>query len=113
MKKKNVYRKEDPSINFRLPKELKIQIQEAAISKNQTTSIFLRDHMESFLSGELIENELAKNVEDTFMNSTEFLQLVVWIFIKRNENEYVEGDRIWQDKYISTIKSIDNQLPWS
>lgn len=111
MEKKITFHKEDPSINFRLPKELKIQILDAAKLNNQTVSNYLREHMESFLSGELYQKEIAEYEAESFINTNEFLQLVVWTYQKRNENKHVVTDIINQDYYISTIKSIGSQLP--
>ena len=111
MAKKQRIKNEDPSINFRLSPELKKWITNEAISENKTVSNYLRDHLTSFKDGSLYKNEIAAYKSNSFMNSTEFLQLVVWVYKKREEYSYEEKDAIWQDKYIHTIKSIGNQLP--
>ena len=102
----------DPSINFRLPDELKIQILKEADFNNQTVSNFLRDHMSSFLNGELFETVVAGYENRAFINSTDFLQLIVWVYKKKGEYNYTAEDKVKQENYISTIKLIGNQLPY-
>ncbi len=111
MAKKIKIKNEDPSINFRLPEALKIQIYKEAAILNKTVSNFLRDHLEEFLNGTLYEKEIQEYKSDSFINSTEFLKLVVWVYKKRNKSDYEEKDALRQDDYISTIKSIEGQLP--
>jgi len=112
MARKQKIKNEDPSINFRLPEELKLQIYKEASLMNKTVSNFLRDHLLEFMNGSLYEKEIAEYKSNSFINSTEFLQLVVWIYKKRNDNKHKIEDSIKQDDYITTIKSIGEQLPW-
>ncbi len=111
MAKKIKIKNEDPSINFRLPEALKIQIYKKAAIENKTVSNFLRDHLTEYLDGSLYEYEIEEYKSDSFINSTEFLQLVVWVYTKREKNDYEETDVNRQDDYIATIKSIGDQLP--
>jgi hypothetical protein len=104
-------RKEDPSINFRLPKELRVRILKEADFHNMTVSEYLRDHMETFLNGDLYREELEYYENNAFINSTEFLQLVVWMYQKRKDNVYSELDKQFQNRYIETIKKIQDNLP--
>jgi len=111
IKKSSLLHKEDPSINFRLPIELKVRILKDADFHDQTVSNYLRDHMQSFLSGELYEEEIAEYEDQSFIKSIDFLQLVVWLYKKRNEREYTPEDTLKQDNYISILKAISNNLP--
>ena len=104
-------KKEDPSINFRLPQELREKVLQKAAIENKTVSNYLRDHLESFLSGKLIEDAIAPYVRHKFINSNEFLQLVVWIYQKRHEKKYTEDDKFNEVNYIRTLKKIDQFLP--
>ena len=45
MVKKYKIKNEDPSINFRLPEELKVNIYKRVSLENKTVSNFLRDHL--------------------------------------------------------------------
>lgn len=110
-KKSSLLHKADPSINFRLPIELKVKILKEADFHHQTVSNYIRDHMQSFLSGKLYEEEIAQYENHSFINSTDFLQLVVWMYKKRDENKCTQEDTLKQDIYINTLKSISKDLP--
>ena len=101
---------EDPSINFRLPEILKDQITRKANIENKTVSNYLRDHLEKFVNGSLHEKEVAHLKGKTFKNSTEFLQLVAWVFAKRSKRECKTSNQVL-NRYIETIKRIDDNLP--
>lgn len=100
---------EDPSINFKLPENLKDQITREANLENKTVSTYLRDHLEKFIDGSLYEKEVADFKLKSFKNSTEFLQLVTWVFAKRSNNE-CKTSNVVLNRYIETIKRIDNNL---
>lgn len=108
---KKSLRKEDPSINFRLPKELRTRILKEADFHNMTVSEYLRQHMETYLNGDLYREKLEYYENNAFINSTEFLQLVVWMCKKRKEEDFDELDKKHQDKYINTIMKISDNLP--
>lgn len=97
------------SINLKLSDELKEKIKSKAESKQQTVSQYMRDLLSNYYDGSLCKNEIAKNERKEFINSTEFLQLVVWIYSKRKSNKYRERDKNIE-KYIRTLKKIEEHL---
>ena len=109
MKKKSI-NNEDPSINFRLPKELREQIIQEAQLLNSTVSNYLRNHLDDFFSGKLYEKEIVFDQELKLINSAEFLQLVVWVFSKRR-NEKCTSTNNELNSYIRTIKKLEGILP--
>jgi len=112
MAKKQKIVNEDPSINFRIPQELKNRIHKEAALKNETVSTYLRDLLTEFLDGRLFENEIAFYEDKSFINSTGFLQLVIWMYRKKTEKKCTSTARQLED-YIQTLKSINMQLPLS
>ncbi|WP_223034871.1 hypothetical protein [Hanstruepera marina] len=110
MSKKNPIKNSDPSINFRLPKELKASIEEKAQEKNQTSSAYLRDLLESVLNGDYCYKEQVKDRVESFLYSKEFLQLMIWIYRKKEIGE-LEIEKNELDRYIKTLKNIDGHLP--
>ncbi len=109
MKKKSI-NNDDPSINFKLPKELREQVVREAQLVNSTVSNYLRNHLVDFYSGKLFEEKSLFDHSLELINSTEFLQLVVWVFSKRN-NEICTSTNNQLNGYIRTIKKLDNNLP--
>lgn len=110
MAKKFKIKNEDPSINFRLPQELKTQVIKEAAFSNKTVSNYLRDHLEEFISGKLFEKEFAYYKDLEFVNSTEFLQLVIFVFGRRHQSLCIStNDQL--DRYIQTIKKLELHLP--
>lgn len=109
MKKKSI-NNDDPNINFRLPKELREQVVCEAALLNNTVSNYLRNHLVDFYSGKLFEEKSLFDHSLELINSTEFLQLVVWVFSKRN-NEICTSTNEQLNGYIRTIKKLDNNLP--
>ena len=110
MAKKIKIRNEDPKINFRLPEKLKLEIHKQASLVNKTVSNYLRDHLTKYLDGTLYQKEIDFLEDHQFVNSTEFLQLVTWMYRKRKDN-YFRSDNEQLDKYIYTIKNIQHHLP--
>lgn len=109
MKKQNI-KNEDPSINFRLPKELRDQVAKEAELLNVTVSNYLRNHLDDFYSGKLFKKEIVFDHRYELINSNEFLQLVVWVFSKRkNEKCIATNDQL--NCYIRTIKKLEGILP--
>jgi len=108
--KKTKISNEDPSVNFKLPEILKDQILREANLENKTVSTYLRDHLEKFMDGSLYEKEVAHLKRTSFINSTEFLQLVTWVFSKRKDKE-CKISNFGLTIYIETIKRIGTSLP--
>jgi len=102
--------KEDVSINFRLPEELKKEIIIRAKLENKTVSKYLNDHLKELVSGYLYENELADYYKRKFINSTEFIQLLVWMYRKQSDKTCTSDDEQF-DRYINTLKKVGNELP--
>ncbi|WP_282124715.1 ribbon-helix-helix protein, CopG family [Algibacter mikhailovii] len=111
MAKVNKIDNRDPSINFRLPKELKNQLEELAYGKNQTTSKFIRILLEHYLTGELYKDAVDFYKRHHFITSLEFIQLLIWIYEKRKSNDYLESDEEILPGIISTLKRTDMHLP--
>jgi hypothetical protein len=101
---------EDPSINFRIAEELKYRIHKEAALKNETVSTYLRDLLTEFFDGRLYEKEMAIYEDQKFINSTGFMQLVIWMYRKKTEKKCTSTARQLDD-YIQTLKSINLQLP--
>ena len=110
MAKKNPIKNYDPSINFRLSKELKETIEEKAQSKNLTTSNYVRDLLESVHTGNYCNEKEVKSERESFLYSKEFLQLMIWIYKKRN-NKKLEVGKHELNKYIRTLKRVEEYLP--
>jgi len=110
MAKKQRIKNEDPSINFRLSPDLKKWITSEAISENKTVSNYLRDHLTSFMDGSLYAENVSWYQDKEFINSTSFLQLVAFVFSKRNNSTCVSTDD-QMDWHIKTIKQLDRELP--
>jgi hypothetical protein len=98
------------SINLKLSEDLKKRTEEKADLKQQTVSKYIRELLSNYYDGSLCKNEIAKNERKEFINSTDFLQLVVWIYSKRKSNIYREGDKNIE-KYIRTLKKVEEHLP--
>lgn len=109
MKKQSI-KNEDPSINFRLPKELREQVVKEAQLLNRTVSNYIRNHLIEFLSGKLYEKEIAFYKSLEFINSTEFLQLVAWVFAQR-KNDKCSSTEVQLNGYKQTLKKLEGNLP--
>lgn len=98
------------SINLKLSDDLKEKIKSKADAKQQTVSQYMRQLLSNYYDGSLCKNEIAKNELKEFINSTDFLQLVVWIYSKKQSNKYKEGDKNIVN-YIRTLKKVEEHLP--
>lgn len=110
MKKKKKINNDDPSINFKLPEELKNWVTEQAENQNKTISNYLRNHIEEFRDGRLYEQEISYYQNTSFVESIDFLQLVTWVFSKKEKRTCV-ASREQLTRYIETIKRIGTNLP--
>ena len=108
MTKKHKIKNEDPSINFRLSPELRKWILTEAISENKTVSNYLREHLNSFKDGTLYEEQVGWYRERMLVNTTEFLQLVAFVFSKKGNSLCTSTDD-QLDWYIKTIKQMEMQ----
>jgi hypothetical protein len=70
----------------------------------------MRALLSNYYDGSLCKNEIAKNERKEFINSTEFLQLVVWIYSIKRSNKFKESDKNIE-KYIRTLKKVEEHLP--
>ena len=111
MAKQKRIKNEDPSINLRLPQDLKDQLNEIAIKKNQTVSKFVRNLIGEYLSGELYDEEISFYKQHHFITSLEFMQLVIWIYGKRNSDEYLKEEESILPNIINTLKKTGEHLP--
>lgn len=109
MKKKSI-NNDDPSINFKLPKELRELVLREAQSENSTVSNYLRNHLIEFLSGRLYEKEIEFYKKQEFLNTTEFLQLVTWVFTQRKDDK-CSATEAQLNSYKQTLKKLDGKLP--
>ena len=110
MAKKKKIKNEDPSINFRLPEELKQTIYKKALENNKTVSNYLRDHLQEFIDGSLYQQEFESLKSDSIVNSTEFLQLITWLLFQNNNDQCTLPNSILNG-YILTIKKLSGLLP--
>ncbi len=108
MKKKSI-NNEDPSLNFRLPKELREQVVREAGLLNSTVSNYLRNHLIEFLSGRLYEKEIAFYKKQEFLNTTEFLQLVTWVFVQRKNDKCIATES-QLNSYKQTLKKLEGNV---
>lgn len=111
MAKKNRINNSDPSINLRLPKELKDELAEKANQKNQTVSKYVRELFENYFSGDLCKQEMSRFERHHFITSIDFLQLVAWVYEKRRSNKYIESDEELLPSLIHSLKRVGNYLP--
>jgi len=110
MAKKNKNFKSIPSINLKLTEDLKAQIKKVAQDNNQTVSKFIRELVTDYMDGALYENAVAHYRDKAFINSTEFLQLIVLMYTKREKGRYEDTEKQLDD-YISTLKKTEHNLP--
>lgn len=103
---------EDATLNFRVSKELKATIVSKAQKENITSSKYLRNLLEAVHNGSYCHQENLKSEREDFLFSKEFLQLIVWIYRKR-ENNKREVEKSSLDRYIMTLKRTDDCLPKS
>ena len=109
MAKKFKIKNEDPSINFRLPQELKTRIIKEAAYSNKTVSNYLRDHFEEFLDGRLFEKEISYYQSHSYINTTEFIQLITWILSMKHQPPCKSSNE-QLDEYIGTIKNMQSHF---
>jgi hypothetical protein len=107
---KKKIKNEDPTINFKLPLELKMQVTKEAQKLNCTVSNYIRNHLIEFLSGKLFEKEIAIYESLEFVNSTEFLQLIAWVLIKKKD-EKCNSTEVQLNGYKRSIKKLEGNLP--
>ena len=110
MSKKKPIINNDPSINFRLSKELKKVIEDKALENNVTISAYVRDLLEEVHNGNYYYKEEVKTKINSFLFSKDFLQLMVWIYSKKDNNKKTE-EASELDQYIQTLKKIDEHIP--
>jgi len=110
MSKKSPIKNYDPSINIRLPKELKESVQNEAEKRNVTVSKYLRELLESIYSGDYCRKEVVRDKVESFLFSKDFVQLVVWMMSKRTHTEKTETSAELE-RYISTLKAVHAHVP--
>ena len=108
MKKKRITN-DDPSINFRVPLSLKNKIEEVAQNRNLTTSGYLRELLERIHDGTYCNEELERRKRESFLFSKEFMQLVIWIYKKR-QDKLVKENKEQLEKYIAVLKKAGDNL---
>lgn len=100
----------EPSVNLRLPQELKDTIQAEAGKRNLTVSKYLRELLENIYSGDYCRYETLKDKVENFLFSKDFIQLVIWIYSKRYKREKTESNEEL-DRYIATLKQVHTHVP--
>lgn len=98
------------SINLKMSDELKEKIKIRANYRKQTLSKYLRELISNYFDGTLCKGEVARNETKEFINSTEFLQVVVWIYSKKGAKK-VKETQTDLDKYIGILKKTEQYLP--
>ena len=99
-----------PSINLKLSEALKEKINHKAHLKQQTVSKYIRELLSTYFDGTLCKGEIAKNARKEFINSTEFLQLVVWMYSKQKSKDFKEKIEELEG-YVKTLKKAEEHLP--
>ena len=112
MSKKQPIKKDETTINFRISKELKAKIETKAEERNLKTSAYMRDLLESVHNGDYCHKEEVASKINSFLFSKEFMQLLVWIYTKKEIMKRTEDDAEL-DRYVRTLKQIDGHLPES
>ncbi|TXE16601.1 hypothetical protein ES692_12560 [Psychroserpens burtonensis] len=110
MNNKKSITEEEAMINFRLSKVLKETIITEAQKANITSSKYLRNLLEEVHSGNYCLEEKLKSERENFLFSKEFLQLMIWIYRKR-ENNKREVEKQFLERYIKTLKRTEDYLP--
>ena len=103
-------KKNKSSINLKMSDDLKSKIKEKADLKQQTISKYIRELLSGYFVGTLCKSERAIIERKEFINSTEFLQLVVWIYTKKISSKFKETQDDL-DKYIGILKKTTQHLP--
>lgn len=109
--KRNKINNSDPSINLRLPKELKDKLTEEANDSDQTVSKYVRGLLSSYLNGELYEEEIREYKNNQFITSIEFVKLMTWVNGKFRYRIYKVEDEVIFAELISTLKKIGQYVP--
>lgn len=99
-----------PSINLKLSEDLKEKVNQRAAQKQQTVSKYIRELLSTYFDGTLCRSEIQRHAKKDFINSTVFLQLVVWMYSKRKTNGFKEKPEEL-DAYIKTLKNVEQHLP--
>lgn len=98
------------SINLKMSDGLKEKIKTRADIRKQTVSKYIRELLSNYFDGSLCKAELDRNEKREYINSTEFLKLIVWIYSKKRSKEFKETtDDL--DKFIGTLKKAELHLP--
>ncbi|WP_282123082.1 hypothetical protein [Algibacter mikhailovii] len=98
------------SINLKLPDDLKEKTKIRAHIKQQTVSKFIRELLSSHFDGTLCKSDVDKNARQSFINSTEFLKLIVWMYTKKSSNAFKET-QLDLESYIETLKKTAPHFP--
>ncbi|WMI64786.1 hypothetical protein RBH94_12025 [Aestuariibaculum sp. YM273] len=110
MDKKHTEKNSAPSVNLRLPQELKDTIQTEAAKKNLTVSKYLRELLENIYSGDYCKKEVVGEKVETFLFSQDFMQLIVWMYTKKADKKKTESNEEL-NRYISTLKKVEGHMP--
>jgi hypothetical protein len=98
------------SINLKLPDDLKEKTKIRADIKQQTVSKFIRELLSSYFDGTLCKSDVDKSERQSFINSTEFLKLIVWMYAKKSSNAFKETQKDLEN-YIETLKKTAPHFP--
>ena len=78
------------SINLKLPDDLKAKLKSKAEIKQQTVSKYIRELLSNYFDGTLCKGDVVINERKTFINSTEFLKLIVWMYSIKRSSKFKE-----------------------
>lgn len=110
MMKKPKIKYEESTLNFRVPTNLKSTIATKAQEMNITVSKYLRKLLEEVHDGTFVRKEVMEKERPTFLSSIEFMQLMIWIYQKRQDNKVMETEEQLAG-YVRTLKRLDYYLP--
>ncbi|BAO76352.1 hypothetical protein [Winogradskyella sp. PG-2] len=108
--KRSKVTKDDVSLNFRLPKELKAIILKSVNDTNTTLSQYLREVLERVHDGSYCEEQVEHSKRSKLLLSADFFKLIFWINTKRLDNKNLESDE-QRNNFVKTIKVADEYLP--
>ncbi|OMP31627.1 hypothetical protein [Mangrovimonas sp. DI 80] len=104
---------DDQSVTFRIPRALKNKINQRAEMKGVRLSEYLRELLTSVVEDRVCqgERERIKELENqTFLSSKEFMQLLVWMYSKREAQKY-NKETDYLDDHIKTLKQVGDHVP--
>ena len=87
MTKRKKINNNQPTINLRLPEDLKRELENQSYLKNQTVSKYVRELLSNYFSGELFKKEISHYKNTQFISSLAFIKLITWVYKKKKNTK--------------------------